>query len=137
MILQMDKGTVLEDAIKYIKELQKRVKELEEVHVEGKHITRKPNDFVGRSYCGGLGFEEDASSSKAIRTIQSSSIDEPEIVVRISGTNILVRIYCKRTPSLALKALIEMEKLHVSVVSSSVLPFFTNDLLITIVAQVC
>lgn len=134
----MDKAIVLEDASKYIKELQKRIKELEEIEVKRKHVVQKSAVSVGRSKInGGLAVKDDASSSEANKALHSSSTEDPEIVVRISGASILVRIYCQRNPSLVLKALNEMERLYLAVISSSVLPFSETMLLITITAQVC
>ncbi|KVI08902.1 Myc-type, basic helix-loop-helix (bHLH) domain-containing protein [Cynara cardunculus var. scolymus] len=133
---KMDKATVLEDASKYIKELQKQVKELEETQVKGKRIIQNSTVSIGRSkLCGDPGGKDNASSSKEIKTLSSSSAYDPEIVVRISGCSTLVRIYCQRNPSLVLIALTEMERLHLAVISSNVLPFSNTDLLITITAQ--
>ena len=134
----MDKATVLEDASKYIKDLQKRVKELEETRGNGKRIIQNSTVSVGKSkLCGGPGGNDDAFSSKEIKTLSSSSANDPQIVVRISGCSTLVRIHCQRNPSLVLIALTEMERLHLAVISSTVLPFSNTDLLITITAQVC
>ncbi|KAJ9540811.1 hypothetical protein OSB04_027317 [Centaurea solstitialis] len=133
---KMDKATVLDDASKYIQELQKRVKELEGTRVKGKRIIQNSTVSVGRSkLCGGPGGKDDEFSSKEIKTLNSSSSNDPEIVVRISGCSTLVRIYCQRNPSLVLIALTEMERLHLAVISSNLLPFSNTDLLITITAQ--
>lgn len=134
----MDKATVLEDASEYIKELQNRVKELEgSIQGKGKHIIQKSTISIGRSkLCGGLSVKDNASSSKATNTLHISSINDPEIVVRISGASILVRIYCQKNHPLVLKALTEMERLRLVVISSNVLPFSNTSLLITITAKV-
>ncbi|KAI3747824.1 hypothetical protein L6452_10499 [Arctium lappa] len=133
---KMDKAAVLEDASNYIKELQKQVKELEATQEKGKHIIQQSTVSIGRSkLCGGPGGKDHASSSEEIKTLSSSSANDPEIVVRISGCSALVRIYCQKNPSMVLIALAEMERLHLAVVSSTVLPFSNTELLITITAQ--
>ncbi|XP_021972905.1 transcription factor bHLH18 isoform X2 [Helianthus annuus] len=100
-----DKATVLEDAANYIKELQNRVKELEEL------------SGIKRN------FEE------------SSSPCNPEIQVSMSGCSLLVEIYSWKNCISLLKVLSEMKKLGLSIMSCSTMPFADTTLLVTIVAQ--
>lgn len=136
----MDKATVLEDASNYIKELQNRVKELEKSSVTGKNVFQESTKSKRRSKnFNGQGAEDVASSFTETHSLPSSTVYyDPGIKVRISGNNVLVRIYCRRNASsLALKALFEMERLHYIIICNTVLPISETDALITITAQVC
>lgn len=121
----MDKATVLEDAIKYVKQLQERVKTLEEQAVDK---TVESAVFVKRSVV----FADDNSFSSDENSDQSL----PEIEARISGKEVLIRIHCDKQSGRAAALISELEKLHLTVQSSSFLPFGNNTLDITIVAQV-
>ncbi|KAI3808499.1 hypothetical protein L1987_24450 [Smallanthus sonchifolius] len=130
---KMDKATVLEDARKYILQLQTRVKELEETSAKGKYIIQELGVSMGISkFCGG--HEDVASSSDDTNYLPSSTTFNPEIKARISGGKMLVRIYCMKSSSIVIKTLTEMERLHITIDCCGVLPF-GNAHLITIIAQ--
>ncbi|QHO19558.1 Transcription factor [Arachis hypogaea] len=116
---KMDKASVLGDAIKYLKQLQEKVKILEEQVAEK---TVESAVFVKRSIL----FAEDNGSS---------SEENPEIEARISGKDVLIRIHCDKHSGIVPKIINEIEKHDLSVQSSSFLPFGNNSLDITIVAQ--
>ena len=121
----MDKASVLGDAIKYLKQLQERVKTLEE------QVAKKTVEsavFVKRSI---LFSEDDGSSSD-----ENSDQPIPEIEARVSGKDVLIRIQCDKHSGRAPTILNEIEKHNLTVQSSSFLPFGDNTLDITIVAQV-
>lgn len=123
----MDKATVLEDAISYLKELQERVKTLEEQAVDR---TVESAVFVKRSV---LLADDDGSSCDE----NSDNSSLPEIEARVSGKDVLIRIHCDKHSGRAATAILnELEKNHLTVQSSTVLPFGNNTLDITIVAQV-
>jgi hypothetical protein len=122
----MDKATVLEDAIKHMKQLQERVKTLEE-QVADKKVESAV--FVKRSIL----FDEDESSSCDKNSDQSL----PKIEARVSGKDMLIRIHCDRYCGRSATAILnELEKLRLTVQSTSILPFGNNYLDITIVTQV-
>lgn len=130
---------MLEDASNYIKELEGRVKELEGTLENNK---RKNVD------------QESVISEK--RSRPSSSDDEyylrdeptisgestapckttPKIDACILGNTLTVSIQCQKNHSSFIKALTQMQKLGLSIISSSSMPFAKTHLLITIVAQV-
>ncbi|GMH06486.1 hypothetical protein Nepgr_008326 [Nepenthes gracilis] len=120
---KMDKASVLGDAIKYLKQLQERVKTLEEKAkqraVESAVIVRKSQICI----------DHDASSSENfIGTL-------PEVEASVSDRSVLVRIHCEKQHGLLEKIFGEIEKLHLIVVNSSVLEFGNHDIAITIIAQ--
>lgn len=127
---KMDKATVLEDASKYIMQLETRVKELQETSVKGKDIIHESVVPIRRS-----NEDSGASSSDDTNYLPSSSTYNPEIKARISGSKILVRIYCGKSSALVLKTLAEMHRLHITIICCSVLPFSNTAQLITITAQ--
>ncbi|XP_076919468.1 transcription factor bHLH18-like [Bidens hawaiensis] len=133
-IKKMDKALVLEDARRYIIQLQTRVKELEETSLKGKDIIQESGVCIGTSkLCGGQ--EDVASSSDDTNYLPSTSTFIPEIKARISGSKMLVRIYCmESSPTILLKTVAEMDRHHVTIDCCSVIPFGT-DHLITITAQ--
>ncbi|KAK7263298.1 hypothetical protein RJT34_30885 [Clitoria ternatea] len=121
---KMDKATVLEDAIKYVKELQEQVKTLEE------QVTDKTVEsavFVKRS----IVYADDDNYSSG----ENSDESLPEIEARISGKEVLIRIHCHKQSARASAILSELEKLHLTIQSNSFLSFGNNALDITIVAQ--
>ncbi|KAI7735354.1 hypothetical protein M8C21_022100 [Ambrosia artemisiifolia] len=130
---RMDKATVLEGARKYIMQLQTLVKELEETSVKGKDNVQELGVSTGISmFCGD--HEDVASSSDETNYLPSSSTNNPEIKARISGSKMLVRIYCMDSSSIVSKTITEFERLGITVDCCSVLPFGTTHL-VTIVAQ--
>ena len=121
----MDKATILEDAIKHMKQLQERVKTLEE-QVADKKVESAV--YVKRSIL----FDNDDGSSCDENSDQSL----PKIEARVSGKDMLIRIHCDKGSGRATAILNELEKHHLTVQSSSFLPFGNNYVDITIVAQV-
>ncbi|KAL4568828.1 hypothetical protein LXL04_024444 [Taraxacum kok-saghyz] len=137
---KMDKATVLEDATKYIKQLQTRMKELEkETTSENKRFKQESAISIKRSKISGDSNDDiNIPSSDDDETSNSSpncDTFNPEIEVRVSERSILVRIYTHKNPSVAMKILGDMERLQLTISSSSAIPFSSNLLLITITAQ--
>nr|GMD08786.1 transcription factor bHLH18-like [Ipomoea batatas] len=124
---KMDKASVLGDAIKHLKQLQERVKMLEEQ-------TRKKSAqsvvFVKKYEV--LADAENSSSDENL-----SGVDEslPEIEVRISDRDVLVRVHCEKSKGVVDRTVAELEKLHLSVTNSTAMSFGSSALDITIIAQ--
>ncbi|KAK1422090.1 hypothetical protein QVD17_24970 [Tagetes erecta] len=132
-----DKASVLEDASNYIKELQDRVTEL-----EGLTNTKKKQDvqecFISSKRSRIISFGDGHSESE-IDSRESADPwrSSPEIEVQKLGSNIvLVRIQCQKNISFFVNALTHMEKLGLSIISSSAMPFAKTNILITIVAKI-
>ncbi|KAJ8765704.1 hypothetical protein K2173_014826 [Erythroxylum novogranatense] len=126
---KMDKASVLGDAVKYVKQLQERVKELEEQTqkqtVESVVLVRKSQ----------LSADDESSSCDDSNSGGRFNSALPEIEATVSDKDLLIRIHCEKRNSVLAKILNEMENLHVSIVTTSVLPFGNSTLHITIVAR--
>lgn len=126
-----DKTSVLGEAIKYMKQLQEKVKALEEATakrtVESVVVVKKSQLVV-------------ADDTEGDNEPYSSSLDDseeslPEIEVKVSDKSMLIKIYCQKHKGILPKLFQELENHHLSVVNSSVIPFGTLALDITIHAQ--
>ncbi|GMI70583.1 hypothetical protein HRI_000727600 [Hibiscus trionum] len=126
---KMDKASVLGDAIKYLKQLQEKVKTLEEqtrkksmesvVLVKKSQLSADIADFCSDQNLSGGPFDEPL----------------PEIEARFCDKSVLIRIHCEKRKGLAEKIMSEIEKCHLTVINSHVMTFGSCALDITIVAQ--
>ncbi|KAF3439129.1 hypothetical protein FNV43_RR17404 [Rhamnella rubrinervis] len=123
---KMDKASVLEDAIKYVKHLRERVKKLEEEGAknvgESKIIVKKTRLLIDHDH--------DLSSSD-----ENSDKLLPEIEARVSGKDILIKIHCEKHKGHLASILRETENLHLTILDTSALQFGNSTLAITIVAR--
>lgn len=140
---QADKASVLEDAIKHLKQLQERVKKLEEERVGTKKMDQSVI-LVKRSQ---VYVEDDSSSYSSICSAASppsSSLDGvsilkqtmPMIEARVSDRDLLIRIHCEKNKGCLVKILSSLEKFRLEVVNSFTLPFGNKSLVITILSKV-
>lgn len=126
----MDKASVLGDAINYVKQLQERVKVLEE---QTSNKTMESVVYVKRSQ---VYVDDDISSSDENFEIGSDK-PLPEIEARVSERDVLIRIHCENKHKGCLATILnQVEKFHLTIVNSTALPFGNSTLDITIVAQV-
>ncbi|CAK9150594.1 unnamed protein product [Ilex paraguariensis] len=123
----MNKTSVLGDAIKYLKQLQERVKMLEE---QATKQTMKSVVLVKKSQ---LDVEDESSSDESFGGSSDESL--PEIEARVCNKNVLLRIHCEKQKGQLVKILTQIEKLNLSVVNTSVFPFGSLALDITITAE--
>ncbi|MED6167689.1 hypothetical protein PIB30_005316 [Stylosanthes scabra] len=131
---KMDKATVLGDAIKYVKELQSRLKVLEE---EEQNKKREVNSVLVVKKPHPVRSSEDADSSTCDDdSLEAAAVAHVEARVAASEKEVLLRIHCKKQKGIFVKLLSEIQRLHLFVVHSSVLPFGDSLLDITIVAQI-
>ncbi|XP_028783994.1 transcription factor NAI1-like [Neltuma alba] len=111
---KLDKMTILEEAIKYVKQLQERVTKLEKVTpvISIKKIEVGENDDFREA-------------------------DEvlPKIEVRVTDNQVLLGIHCVKQKGIQFKILSLLQNFNLCVTSSSVLPFGNSILGITIIAQ--
>lgn len=125
----MDKASVLGDTIKYVKQLQERVKALEE---QTKKRTVESFVFVKKSQ-----FPGDDDSSSCDENFDGRSDEAlPEIEIKVSDKDVLIRVHCEKQKGVTVNILSELEKLQLSELNTSILPFGNSTLHITIIAQV-
>lgn len=132
----MDKASVLGDAIKYLKQLQDKVQDLETQSakrtVESAIIVKKSqftsdedNDADNNSSCD-ENFNNQGSISRGL----------PEIEAKMSDQTILIKIHCEKRKGALVKVLAEIEALGLSITSTNVMPFAGSSIDITAMAQV-
>ncbi|KAK6151103.1 hypothetical protein DH2020_016035 [Rehmannia glutinosa] len=124
---KMDKSSVLEDAIKYLKHLQDRVKTLEE---KAEKQSMESVVLVKKSQ---IVFEDEGSSDE-----QSCSFDEqplPEIEARVCENHILLRVHCEKEKGVLVKLLCKIESFNMIVVNTNATQFGNVALDITIIAE--
>lgn len=117
----MDKTSVLCDAIKYVKELKEQVKLLEE------QSKKKSVESM---------VDEDISYTSSCKETSKTNMSLPEFKARLSGKNVVIRILCEKDKAVMVNVYREIEKLHLSVIGGSSLPFGSSLLAITIIAKV-
>lgn len=127
----MDKAHVLSEANKYMKQLQERVKELEEG-------IKKSNGESGTAISRCHLYIDECTTTFC--ETNSSGCHRPDgtlsdVKASVFGKDILIKIHCGKQKGILLKILSQLQSLHLSIVSSNVLPF-GNTLDITIIAQV-
>lgn len=111
-----------------MKTLQEKVKTLED------QAKKRPNTesvvFVKR-------FEVLADNGESSSSNDGQVHEQlPEIEARFSGNDVLIRIHCEKKAGVLEKTLVEIEKLHLSVVNSTAMTFANYSLDITVIAQV-
>ncbi|KAK7406395.1 hypothetical protein VNO78_08019 [Psophocarpus tetragonolobus] len=119
---KMDKASVLGDCIKYVKELQERLRVLE----ENKNREVESVAMVNKE---GVSCDDGSDSCDEERETL------PRVEAIVSEKDVLLRIHCQKQKGLLHKILVEIQSLHLFIVNSSVLPFGDSILDITIVAQ--
>lgn len=130
---KMDKASVLDDAIKYVKKLRERLNLLEQ---QTPKDTVQSVVYVNKSP---LSSEDDKTSS--IENSSKASVNDklglltPEIEARVVGRNVLVRIHCEKKKGLLVKCLSELEKLQLTVANASILSFSETALDLTLSAE--
>ncbi|KAI3445840.1 hypothetical protein Pfo_002505 [Paulownia fortunei] len=127
---KMDKASVLGDAIKHIKQLQDKVKAFEE---QTKKRTVESVVFLKKYELHADSENSSSDESISSRPIVTESL--PEIEARFCHKDVLIRIHCEKRKGVLETTVAEIEKLHLSVVNSSVMTFGDSALDITLIAQ--
>ncbi|KAI9107581.1 hypothetical protein K1719_021618 [Acacia pycnantha] len=123
---KIDKASILSEAIIHVKQLQERVKELEE---QNKKMT---NSTVKSSLLSKMKKKKKKMKKKA-----SLFINEvlPEVEARVLHREVLIRIHCENQKGIILNFLAQLHSLHFSIIAHSALPFGNSILDITIIAK--
>nr|ABF98119.1 Helix-loop-helix DNA-binding domain containing protein [Oryza sativa Japonica Group] len=116
---KMDKATILSDAASYIRELQEKLKALEEQAAA--RVT-----------------EAAMATPSPARAMNHLPVP-PEIEVRCSPTNnvVMVRIHCENGEGVIVRILAEVEEIHLRIINANVMPFLDQGatMIITIAAK--
>ncbi|XVE67382.1 hypothetical protein DITRI_Ditri08aG0155700 [Diplodiscus trichospermus] len=126
---KMDKASVLGDSIKYLKQLQEKVKTLEERTMKK---SMESVVFVKKSQL----FPDIDDFSSDENFIGPFDEPVPEIEARFCDKSVLIRIHCEKRKGLPEKIMSEIESCHLTVINSNVMTFGSSALDITIVAEV-
>ncbi|CAL9750498.1 unnamed protein product [Musa acuminata subsp. burmannicoides] len=122
---KMDKASVLGDAIEYLKRLEEQVKSLED------QVAKRQAEKAVLVKKSRLGADDDDSSSDE----HPCGGPAPQIEARVCDKAVLIKIHCENRKGVLVKALSEIEKLHLSVGNTSVIPFAAASLDITVMTQ--
>ncbi|KAF8684437.1 hypothetical protein HU200_044331 [Digitaria exilis] len=137
---KMDKATILSDATRYVRELQEKLKGLQENGGGGGGgggggrgmesavlFNKKPCIAVPD-----VGDEEDGGGGAP----SSYAAAGPEIDVRISeGNVVMVRIHCQDAKGVIVRLLAEVEELHLCITHTNVVRFSASILIINVIAK--
>ncbi|KAJ1399441.1 Myc-type, basic helix-loop-helix [Sesbania bispinosa] len=132
-----DKAHILREAINYMKQLQERVKELE--NQNQRKTTESTVIFIKKSQvCS----KEEITSSNSSCETNSDSVDRfkkalPQVEARVleKEKEVLIGIHCEKQKDFVLRIMTLLQNLHLSLASSSVLPFGPSTLKVTIIAR--
>lgn len=128
---------MLEDAIKYLKQLQDKVQDLE---TQATQHTIESAVIVKRSHVPADKYDVDTDKNcpcdenliNKVSTLKSL----PEIEAKMSERTVIIKIHCQNHKGALVKVLAEIEALGLSITSTNVMPFAGSSLDITAVAQV-
>lgn len=120
---------MLGDAIKYLKTLQDKVKTLEEQTAKR---TVETAVLVKKSH---IAAEDENEASSSDENFGGDQSQLPEIEVKLSDKTLLIKIHCQNRKGALVCALSEIEKLQLTVLSTSSVPFAASSLDITVTAQ--
>ncbi|RLN39686.1 transcription factor bHLH18-like [Panicum miliaceum] len=133
---KMDKATILSDATRYVRELQEKLRALQQdgggrgmesavLASKKPRIAAPDDDEDGGAHPYAVGGQA-ATGNNAL----------PEIEVRISeGDAVMVRIHCRDAKGVVVMLLAEVEGLHLSITHSNVMQFSASVLIINVMAK--
>ncbi|KAK7270638.1 hypothetical protein RJT34_25944 [Clitoria ternatea] len=124
-----DKISIIEEAVNHMKQLEERVRKLEQQNSREKEsiIFLKKTDLSAEN--------EDGSTSTCEQDCSRHIEMLPDVEARVMGNQLLIEIHCVKHDGVELTVLNLLENIHLSVIASNVLPFGNSTLGITIIAQ--
>ena len=131
----MDKATILSDATRYVKELQEKHKDMEAGASSGRNIETRLVLVKRPCLHDEAAADDDGSQRSASPGTPTASKELPEIEVRFSEKNVMVRVHCEKSKGVVVKVLTEIEDLQLTVVHANVMLFSACTLIIAITAK--
>lgn len=130
-LTKVDKLSALGSTIEYVKQLEEKLKALEE------QSARTTSTFFGNK-CRVVPAEknDDLLDSADIATSAGGSNSNPTVEAIVYADTVLLKICCKDKRGVLVVVLSELEKRGLSILDTSVLPFTDSCLNITIIAKV-
>lgn len=135
---QMDKASVLGDAIKYVKTLEEKLKTLEEKlpkkRMRSQSTRKQSPPATGSSTPQGA--KAAVKQQLGEEVVDEDDGSQPEIEARKIDKNFLIRMHCEKRKSLLVKSLAELEKLKLTILNANILSFSATTVDFTCCAQV-
>ena len=128
----MDKATILGDAVKYVRELQEKVKTLEEDGAHSAGGSSIQSAVLVKKPCH---LRDDEAMAISNKGGGAGGVQLPEIEARLSERSVLLRIHCYNARGLLVRVLSEVEQMHLSITHTNVMPFPASTAIITITAK--
>ncbi|XP_047165385.1 transcription factor bHLH18-like [Vigna umbellata] len=128
---KVDKVSVLNKAIEYVKCLEQRVKDLEKENKKRK-IESEGCLKVSKSNMVGYDF---SWISHACNDGDKASKKCSKVEARVAGKDVLIRVTCEMQRNIVQNVMAKLEAHNLSVVSSNVLPFGNSAITITSIAE--
>lgn len=126
---QMDKATILSDATRYVRELQEKLKGVQQNGSGGRGMESAA--VLVKKPCIALPDDDEDGGGAAAGTRN----ELPEIEARISEGNVMVRIHCHDAKGVVVRLLAEVEELHLCITHTNVVQFSPSILIINIIAK--
>ncbi|XP_028794100.1 transcription factor NAI1-like [Neltuma alba] len=148
---KIDKASILSEAIIHVKQLQERVKELEEQNKKMSSLESSVSRYMMKNK------KTSSSSSSQLYNNYNNNAEDiqettscemssdnyfricetlPEVEARVLHRQVLIRIHCENKKGVTLNLLAQLHNLHFSIISHSVLPFGNSTLDMVIIAEV-
>ncbi|CAO2152525.1 unnamed protein product [Urochloa humidicola] len=121
-LTKTDKISILGSTIKYVKQLEERVKTLEK---QSARTSSESTRFEGRVHVSSTDSQDTPGPSSSIPTVEATIHDD----------TILLKISCERKSGLLVMIISELESLSLSIQNTSVVPFGDSYFSINITAK--
>uniref|UniRef100_A0A1S3B172 BHLH domain-containing protein n=2 Tax=Cucumis melo TaxID=3656 RepID=A0A1S3B172_CUCME len=132
---KVDKASILGGAIRHVKELQERLKGVEEQTTSKTSEPQVPVVCVKRTTLQPSSSDDDTSSSDE-NSFSGRLRSTPEIEARFLNNDVLIRIHCHKRKGCLSYLLNRIQSLNnLTILNTCALPFSHSNLDITIVAQ--
>ncbi|KAL6649542.1 hypothetical protein ACP70R_013766 [Stipagrostis hirtigluma subsp. patula] len=129
-LTKTDKISLLGSTIEYVKQLEEKVKALEE---QGARRTSEP--IVFQSKCR-ISPDADDGSGPSGSASGAGSGHGPTIEASVHGDTVLLKICCRERRGMLVAVISELENQGLSIINTNVLPFTDSYLNITVTAKI-